>query len=608
MESRMSSEQTYSRMKRFVPIFLAAVCLIPLFFNSGCANTKEAPTGGPKDSIPPFIIDIKPLPGAVNVPVKDARFIFTFNEYVSIKEAKNIFLSPPMKKTPKSKIKGKSLIVWFEEDLAPETTYTLNLDDAIADVNENNIFPGYSYVFSTGSHIDSMAITGTVLDCEDLKPVKGATVMLYKDHADSAIFLHRPYAAAKTDDWGFFSIPFIQDTLFRLYAILEETPDNIYQPEQDKIAFFDSLVRPTLVTSDTLKELMKYDMKDTLGCKARKSQYQMLMFKERPTKQMIVNRARVADRAAYVTFMAPFAYLDSLWIRGYKPTEIISQFNVKQDSLEIWINDRRTPPDSLELSISYRKTDSLGALVPSLEKFKMAVDTKKYRSLSHLRPRELKLEDTTCLFKITASPEKVEQDGYLFEFNLPIISQRFKDIKLKVVNSRQQEKFSKFTVEQDSTNLRQFILRPSEKMMVGNEYILKVPHECFRDINGHWSDSTEVKLSLPKDDKLSKLEIQLTQVKGKLIVDLMDDKKASVIRSYIINKNCKLTFPYLKAGKYSIRVTCDDNENSIVDSGNLLEHRQPEKVRYYIQNGKDFIEIPESSDVLQTIDIKEQLK
>ena len=82
-------------MKRFLPlILLVCGCLLPLFFPS-CANTTQAPSGGKKDTIPPYIIDIKPLPGVVGVPLTGASFAFTFNEYVTIKDANGIFLSPP---------------------------------------------------------------------------------------------------------------------------------------------------------------------------------------------------------------------------------------------------------------------------------------------------------------------------------------------------------------------------------------------------------------------------------------------------------------------------------------------------------------------------------
>ena len=75
----------------------------------------------------------------------------------------------------------------------------------------------------------------------------------------------------------------------------------------------------------------------------------------------------------------------------------------------------------------------------------------------------------------------------------------------------------------------------------------------------------------------------------------MNEKRDKVLRSYIIEKDAALLFPYLKEGKYSIRITEDLNRNGIVDTGNLLEHRQPEKVRFYkLRDGSFLITIKES--------------
>ena len=160
--------------KYALPAFLAAALVFALFSHS-CANTTQAPTGGAKDTIPPMIVKVSPAPGALSVPVHGTQIVFTFDEYVVVKEPKGIYLSPPQEKSPKYRIRGKSVVVYFEEDLLPNTTYTLDLTGAIVDNNEGNFFPGYTAVFSTGTSIDSMMVTGTVQDCEDLKPIKGAT-------------------------------------------------------------------------------------------------------------------------------------------------------------------------------------------------------------------------------------------------------------------------------------------------------------------------------------------------------------------------------------------------------------------------------------------------
>ena len=591
-------------IKKFLPLLISAAVFLPMIFVHSCANTTQAPTGGDKDTIPPLIIDINPLPGTVNVPTVGTKIVFRFDEYVTIKEQKNIFLSPPPEKPLKARIKDKFLVISFESPLDSNTTYTLNMTDALADNNEGNKFPGYTYVFSTGPTIDSLLLTGKVQDCNTLRPVKGATVMLYKDLSDSAVFLKRPVAAVKTDDWGYFCLPYLADTLYRLYAIKDESGNNIYDPETDLVAFVDSAIRPVVRVVDTLPEMLKYDMTDTLMCEARRVDYKMRLFREKPTKQYLVNKARISDRSAYITFQAPYVWIDSLWFRGYKADQVISQFNTLQDSLLLWVNSRKEAPDTLHLFVNYRKTDSLGRLQPSLEHHKLTMPEGK-KLLHKIPRRKLKQEDTTCTFKLTATPETVEQKGFELEFTYPIIFESFDSLKFRYLNPKQKEFIGEITIERDTAELRRYIIRPKEPMLPGYEYTLKVPHHAFRDINGFWSDSTQVKVSLPTDEKLSTLKALMTGVDRKIIVDLLDEKRSNILRQYIIDSDCTLVFPYLKEGKYSIRVTDDGNRNSIVDTGSLLEHRQPEAVLFFTQGEQDYLEIPPSAEVEQEINIQE---
>ncbi len=429
--------------------------------------------------------------------------------------------------------------------------------------------------------------------------------MLYKDHSDSAVFLSRPFAAGKTDDWGYFVIPYIQDTLYRMYAVSDASGDNVYSPDADRIAFIDSLIRPVWKVADSIPELLKYDMTDTLGCRERRSQYELKVFRERPSKQYIVNKVRTSPRSAYITFMAQDAWIDSLWFGGYPADRVISQFNILQDSLELWLNDRRPAPDTLHLFVNYRKTDTLGVMRPELEHIRLVMEPEVAKNYSRSRRRNLKHEDTTCVFTLKAEPENVEKDGFILEFNYPIIYENFDSLKFRYVNPKQKEFTDKFTVETDSLNLRRYIIRPKVKMQPGFEYFLKVPHRSFRDINGFWSDSTEVKVSLPTDESLSLLTTVMRGVDRKFIVDLLDEKRSKVIRSYIIDKDCSLSFPYLKEGKYSIRVADDGNRNSIVDTGDLLQHRQPEPVRFVKFGDSEYLDVIKSAELEQNIDLSE---
>lgn len=571
-------------------------------FSHSCANTTTPPTGGPKDTIPPVITEVYPVMGQTQVPTHKTQLKVMFNEYVTVKDPKSIFLSPPLEKSPKFKLKGKGVLVYFESDLDSNKTYTLDLTNAIGDNNEGNMFPGFTLVFSTGDVIDTMMVTGIVQDCNSLKPLKGATVMLYKDHADSAVFLKRPDAAVKTDEWGFFCLRNIQDTVYRMYAIIDDNNNNKYDPETEKIAFIDSLFKPVKYVIDSLPELQKYDMKDTVNCLARETEVELNIFKEKPSKQMIVNKERVGERTAYITFMAPYAQIDSIWVKGVPAEKLITQFNIMQDSLEIWVNDPRPQPDTMFLNVKYLKTDTLGMLNSFTEELKLV---KPKKTAGKSSTKDTKKEDTLAVFNLEAKPETVEQYGFTIEFTYPLVESAFDSLVFRSVNPRQQEAIGKYTVVQDSLNLRKYVVTPVEKLQPGYEYFLKVPHRKFRDINGFYNDSSEVKVTLPNDDKLSTLVLNLSNVKNKYIVDLLNEKRDKVLRQYIVENDQALPFPYLKAGKYSIRITEDINRNGIVDTGILLEKKQPEKVMFYkLEDGTFLIDIPEMMEIEQNLDVQ----
>ncbi len=594
------------KLSKFLPLIPAVLVLGVMMFPSGCANTTTPPSGGPKDTIPPVLLKTSPLPGTVNVPTHKTQIKFTFDEYVVVKDPSNIFLSPPLEKKPKYKMQGKTLVVTFESDLDSNTTYTLDITGAVADNNEGNFFEGFTLAFSTGSQLDSMGVTGLVQDCNSLKPIKGATVLLYKDHADSAVFLHRPSAAAKTDEWGFFSLRNIQDTLYRVYAIKDANGNNIYEPDQESIAFLDEPFRPKTVFNDSLYEFKKFNMKDTALCLARKTDVELNVFREKPSKQFIVKKERVGLRTAFLTFMAPDAQVHSMKIKGLPAEKLISQFNPQKDSLELWVNDQRKMPDTLQLLINFDKTDTLGKLVPTEETVKLALSKELRAELQKSSRRDVKHEDTIAVFKSEVDPANVEQYGFRFEFKYPLIQEAWDSLTFWSVNPRQQEKTEKYTVTRDSNNLRIYTVMPTDKLMQGFDYHLKLPHRKFRDVNGYYNDSTEVKVTLPTDEKLSSISLELSHVqKNRYIVELLSEKRDKVIRSFIVDSDQTVLFPYVKAGKYCIRITEDRNGNGLVDTGQVLEHRQPEKVKFFKIEDQFLIDIPERTEYVQQIDLEE---
>ncbi len=592
------------KIRNLIPLLPAVAILVSMLFSHSCANTSGSPSGGPKDTIPPSLLGVKPLPGALNVPTHNFEIVFTFNEYVQCKEVKAISVSPPLEKPLKSKLRGKSVVLTSESDLEPNTTYTIDITGAIVDNNEGNKFPGYALTFSTGDQIDSMYVTGIVQDCQTLNPVKGATVMLYKDHADSALFLHRPDAVAKTDDWGFFCLRNIQDTVFRLYAIEDKNNNNIYDPATETVAFADSLVIPDKKVAEGIYELYKFDMLDTLSCQKRQNDYELNLFMGLNSKQDIKNHGRIGERTAFVSFMSRDAVVDSVWFTGINSKRVIKQFNDTHDSLLLWINSQKKQKDTLYLNVSYLKTDTTGLLVKTLDKFKLARDKKDVAKSSR---RDIKHEDTIAVYKAEAPAETFEQYGIRIAFDYPVIKGSFDSLKYHAINPRQKKVDAKYTWQRDTGDMRVVYVKHNGKFQPGFEYVLTVPHRMFRDVNGFYNDSTVVKVKLPDDDKLSKITLKVSGIEGgQYLVDLLNEKRDKVLRNYTITADCTLDFPYLKEGKYCIRITEDKNGNGKVDTGDLLGHRQPEKVKFYkLEDGKFLIDIMPSVELEQDVNLKE---
>lgn len=594
------------KFKNLIPLIPAAAVIFAAVFSHSCANTTMPPSGGPKDTIPPRLVDVAPLPGTKNVATHGTKLKFKFNEYVVVKEGKNIFLSPPLSKAPKYRISEKSLIVSFEEDLLPNTTYNLDITGALVDNNEGNPFPGFSLTFSTGERVDSMYLTGIVQDCSTLDPVKGATVMLYKDHSDSAIFKSRPVAACKTDDWGYFVLRNVQDTVFRLYAVQEEDNNNMYNPETDKVAFCDSLVHPTKKIGKGIYELYKFDMKDTASCLKRKTDYELNLFLAENAKQMITGKERIGERTSYIKFMAPYAQVQSVSIKGVPKKKLLTQFNAKRDSMLLWVNDLKPQPDTFVVSIDYMKTDSTGTLKSAKETFKLGKSMELKNKQKKSSRKNLKHEDTIAVYKVSAEPEEFEMHGISIAFDYPITKDTgFDSLRYEVTNARQKVTKGSYSWSRDTSDMRVFHIKNKGSIQKGYQYKFTIPARKFQDINGWWNDSLVVDIKLPDDDKLSSVTLNLKNVGAtKYIVDLMNEKRDKVVRSYSIEKDCELLYPYLKEGKYCIRLTEDKNRNNRVDTGDLLGHRQPEKVKFYKLKGDNlFITLPASTDLSQDIDV-----
>ena len=600
--------------ERIITVLTIAGFIFCCLASRSCANTTTPPGGGPKDTIPPVLLKVTPDNYTTMFPTVDGKIALLYDEYTVVKTSSDIVMSPPSRKRPTSKIKGKNIIIAFQDTLLENQTYTIDFNQALADNNEGNLAPRFVYTFSTGETIDSMYITGSILDCKTLQPVSKAIVALYSDLSDSACFNKVPDAIAKPDVWGFFSFRNIKPIPYRLYAYSDADNDYKYNPDGDQIAFVDSLITPSEVVRDSIYELMPIDLKDTLACKAREAMYSMLMFSELQSVQYLQNSGRRSEKMGYLKFSAGDVQINSMEFFGIDSSEVLVQYNAARDSLDFWITSKYKLEDSLLLKLNYMKTDSTGNLVECIENLSLAVD-KPVQDASLTAPGAGKKDqkkpapDTVFNLKITSSSETVEQEGIKLISEHPVLTMNLDSLHLKEINPKNQETERQVIFKRDSTDIRNFIIIPDTQLQKGYNYELYIPMGTFINMYDLPNKEETVKFAIPNSEDLCSLTLQITGVNTRYIVELTDDKLSNVYRQYYIDNDGSLFFPYLKAGKYSVRITQDNNKNGIFDTGNLLAHRQPELVKIYsLGPDQTVIEIPEAADIEQSINLKEMFR
>ncbi|MDX1406728.1 MAG: Ig-like domain-containing protein, partial [Saprospiraceae bacterium] len=164
----------------------------------------------------------------------------TFNEWVQLKDAPaQVVISPPLVNNPEITLKGKSVIYRFHEEevLNDNTTYTINFGSAIQDLTESNPAENVVFVFSTGSFIDSLSVSGSVVNAETGKPEEGIYAILHHDLSDTAMATRRPAYFARTSKDGQFRIDYIREDTFRVYALRDANLNYLYDQESEMFAF-----------------------------------------------------------------------------------------------------------------------------------------------------------------------------------------------------------------------------------------------------------------------------------------------------------------------------------------------------------------------------------
>ena len=591
---------------------LPAIAIIALYLSAGsCANTSTPPMGGPKDTLAPVLVKVAPDSCATNVPVKDVRIELRFNEFVQLKDAeKQIYISPSLSKRIQPKIRAKSVVIELEDTLKPNTTYTVDFGASISDNNEGNPFPPYSLAFSTGSTVDSLMASGFLYDYKSLLPIEGVTVGFYSDLSDSSIYKTYPAKIAKTDKWGYFVVKNLKKIPYRVFAFLDINANSKFDIENEKSAFIDNFITPSKAMRKDSPELAYTDIKDTAACLARPKELDLYLFKTPSTRQYIKNSGRKERKMMFISFSAPYPKIDSIGFEGLQMSKIIKQFNPTRDSLVMWINDTTyKAPDTLYLNVKYHKTDSLNRLTPFKERVELiAPRVKKAQEKpkrNNFGQKENKKPENLINLKIEAAADNIEHQGFVLNFPAPLIKSAIDSISINFISPKGQKGVEKFEFSRDTALVCTYYIKPKNKIRQGFEYRLNIPAKTFVDIYGFVNDTTLKSVMLPNDEKLGKISLNMTDVDGNYIVELTTLSRDRVLKTINVSKDGIIEFPYIAPGKYSVRITSDANRNGFLDTGNLSEKRQPEKVRLYrMSNGSSVIIIEESMEIVQEVNIK----
>ena len=571
-----------------------------------CANIGN-PSGGPIDKTPPIFMRSNPTPNAVNV--KDRKIEIFFDEIVTLKDpSTKIIVSPAQTEMPRMSALGRKVTVELVDSLLPNTTYTIDFSNSIQDNNEGNAIDNFAFAFSTGSVIDSMRVSGYVLDSRTLEPMQSVVVGLQSNLADSAFHKEKLQRVALTNDRGQFTIRNVSPGSYHIFALKDLDRDYKFGNPTEDIAFLDSIIVPSIGSREAADTVYN-DLNeiDTIMRATRPAYFPndilLSMFNEDRKSQYLANNLRVDSTRISLTFAAASDTLPSLSIVGRNDvpdqwyTLERSQTN---DTLTYWIR----PPhlvsaDTLMVATTYLRTDTASNL-------SWGTDTLKFTFLRQKAKKKKKNEETDSLEQIRfmelhplANGTQEVYAPLLLQTGTPIerYSREAFHLQRKLQNDT-----TFYPAEIKSIALRDSTLSRRDLMLKvdwepGAAYTLAVDSLAMTDIYGLQTKPLKVDFNVRKMEEYGNIVFNIPEVRDSAIVELLDGTDKVVLHTPVKNHRAELL--NLLPGKYYARLFIDRNGNGKYDTGNYDMHLQPEETVYY----PGAINLKKNWDVEQTWDI-----
>lgn len=554
---------------------------------SRCAN-PVMPLGGERDITPPQVVRSSPSNYSTNF--KGRTISIEFDEFVKLEKiSQQALISPSPLTNPEYRIRGKSVQVRFQEDLFENTTYTLFFGNAIVDLTESNPIEGYTFVFSTGSVLDSMSVAGQLHDAFSGKPAEGAYAFLYLTDndtisQDSLIFKKKPYYIARADKQGNFRFRNLRNEPYYLFGLGDKNSNLLYDKGGEAVAFFDSIVSPEYrepMKTDSLLPVESNEKPDRAAeflAKRRADsvyfigfkQHKLRLFTEVDSTQRLMRAEAVSKSQLRFAFRYPAKNvsvepMDSLpenfkLIRHYSPKADTLFWYFREDildSLRIHVSLDTLINDTLHLALSPRQS-----------------------AMAQRRPVRAAVKEGVLQYQSNVQGRRIEIDEPLrFIFSEPVIQTLWRDTTVFVSGKDTIYNAVRF-FPIDSAGISFQLDMPPFKPDAN--YALLIPDSVFISLNNRVNDSIELSWKVPGPAEYGNILIDLnfTNQYPQLIVQLMNQRD-DVLREILITKAGRIAFNNLRPAKYKLRAVIDSNQNGRWDTGNITQRLQPERIILY---------------------------
>ena len=584
----------------------AALVITTLAALSGCAAIGN-PDGGAYDETPPKITGSHPLNGATGV--KTRKVTIDFNEFIKLENAnEKVVISPPQTEQPEIKVTGKKIQVELFDSLKPNTTYSIDFADGIVDNNEGNPMGDYCFRFSTGDAIDTMEVSGYVLNAKDLEPVKGITVGLHSDLSDSA-FMTKPFErVSRTDASGHFTVRGIAPGKYRIYAVMDMDQTFSYSQRNEMIAWMDSVIVPT--SELRFREDTLFTAEGLVDTTVTVSYIQylpdditLLAFTPEPVQQYMTAAERNTHEKFTLRFALPLDSMPDIKGLNFDDTDAyVLQHSERYDTLTFWMKDTTVYyNDTLSLSITYLATDTSGVLSPRIDTLNLVPKKSRERIL---KEQARKAEDDKK--ELDKQIRRLERNGDSIGI-ARLLTPKKKFLSCNLTSGRSLSIYKQVTLDfsEPVTFLSDTAIHLYQKVdTIWNPVPIEIEQDTVQILRyyiyGEWKPEQTFKISidsasirglygLHNDYVESTLVFNALNMYSTLTVNVANPKPGytvrlhnptgKVLRSEPLEKG-SVVFYLLTPATYFISMFDDMNGNGKWDTGEYEEKRQPESVWY----------------------------